>query len=264
LLLIVVAVAAVLAVDCIFSYPSKAHKISNSTPKKDIKINMMFKSSLPIAAALLLLQGGNADNVPPLRLGDAKTAPISSRVLTSKPSIMECTGDTCVCADRQTATEMDAVDLSCPWDGKGTPNIPTLIGGRKVAAEFFDDATYITKLCFLIDLFSIFAFSCVTDPVTSYTSVSVVLAYKDPDSEEIQLFSYGDDEIPDCDDVEYPGCYDCEDHDPCNPLETEDEFYYTHCDADKFVQCSEYGECFVQDCPVGLVWGADVRACVEP
>eukprot|EP00565_Helicotheca_tamesis_P000340 CAMPEP_0185740996 /NCGR_PEP_ID=MMETSP1171-20130828/38718_1 /TAXON_ID=374046 /ORGANISM="Helicotheca tamensis, Strain CCMP826" /LENGTH=193 /DNA_ID=CAMNT_0028412933 /DNA_START=505 /DNA_END=1086 /DNA_ORIENTATION=- len=56
--------------------------------------------------------------------------------------------------------------------------------------------------------------------------------------------------------------YNCKARNPCDPLLTEKKFHYPHAKDKKYVQCSEYGECFVRKCPPGLVFDDDVSVCV--
>eukprot|EP00565_Helicotheca_tamesis_P004916 CAMPEP_0185741010 /NCGR_PEP_ID=MMETSP1171-20130828/38729_1 /TAXON_ID=374046 /ORGANISM="Helicotheca tamensis, Strain CCMP826" /LENGTH=209 /DNA_ID=CAMNT_0028412947 /DNA_START=637 /DNA_END=1266 /DNA_ORIENTATION=+ len=56
--------------------------------------------------------------------------------------------------------------------------------------------------------------------------------------------------------------FDCEERNPCDPLLVEGEYYYPGPKTHKYVQCSEYGECFLKRCPKGLEWKQDLRACV--
>jgi len=59
-------------------------------------------------------------------------------------------------------------------------------------------------------------------------------------------------------------CYSCGHKNPCDPLLTEGLLYYTRCDhPDKFVQCSDSGQCSYQKCPEGLIWDQRVLACVS-
>ena len=49
---------------------------------------------------------------------------------------------------------------------------------------------------------------------------------------------------------------------PCTPENAADGvFYFPHHDSDKFVQCSEWGQCHVMQCSPGLEWNTDVNNC---
>ena len=39
------------------------------------------------------------------------------------------------------------------------------------------------------------------------------------------------------------------------------EFYWPHPNPSKFVQCDEWGGCFVMPCPPGLTWQQEVKVC---
>ena len=49
---------------------------------------------------------------------------------------------------------------------------------------------------------------------------------------------------------------------PCTPENAADgEFYFPHHDSDKFVQCSEWGQCYIMQCPPGTNWNPAVTNC---
>ena len=49
---------------------------------------------------------------------------------------------------------------------------------------------------------------------------------------------------------------------PCTPENAAaGEFYFPHHDNDKFVQCSEWGQCYVMQCPDGTTWNPVVNNC---
>mmetsp|Transcript_22643 Transcript_22643/g.29942 ORF Transcript_22643/g.29942 Transcript_22643/m.29942 type:complete len:260 (-) Transcript_22643:2374-3153(-) len=59
-------------------------------------------------------------------------------------------------------------------------------------------------------------------------------------------------------------CFDCSDGiNPCDPLATTGKYYYSNCDVQKYVQCSNAGQCFEHDCPINLQWDDIMRACVN-
>ena len=59
--------------------------------------------------------------------------------------------------------------------------------------------------------------------------------------------------------------YNCEDNNPCTPENAaQGKFHFPHSDPSKFVQCSEHGQCFVKDCPAGLVWDVVANTCNYP
>jgi hypothetical protein len=58
------------------------------------------------------------------------------------------------------------------------------------------------------------------------------------------------------------GPYNCEDRNPCTVENSNaGRYYFTADDADKFIQCSEWGECSVLSCPPELVWNAASLTC---
>jgi hypothetical protein len=59
-----------------------------------------------------------------------------------------------------------------------------------------------------------------------------------------------------------PGRYDCHTRNPCTPDNTADgDFYFSHDDPNKFVQCSDCGHCTVMFCPAGLLWDDIANTC---
>ena len=49
---------------------------------------------------------------------------------------------------------------------------------------------------------------------------------------------------------------------PCTPENAASgEFYFPHGDATKFVQCSQWGQCYVMPCPAGLGWNKAINNC---
>ena len=53
--------------------------------------------------------------------------------------------------------------------------------------------------------------------------------------------------------------YNCDDNNPCTPENAAaGEFYFPHEDPTKFVQCSEWGQCYVMDCGPGTEWNPAV------
>ncbi len=59
--------------------------------------------------------------------------------------------------------------------------------------------------------------------------------------------------------------YNCDDNNPCTQENIDNgDFYWPHEDEDKFVQCDEWGQCFVMECPPGLVWDPVAYTCNWP
>mmetsp|Transcript_20883 Transcript_20883/g.30680 ORF Transcript_20883/g.30680 Transcript_20883/m.30680 type:complete len:87 (+) Transcript_20883:2-262(+) len=59
-----------------------------------------------------------------------------------------------------------------------------------------------------------------------------------------------------------PQCFDCsEGRNPCDPSAV-GTYFYPHCDIQKFVQCSAFGQCFPMNCPGGLQWDESKNVCV--
>ena len=49
---------------------------------------------------------------------------------------------------------------------------------------------------------------------------------------------------------------------PCTPENAASgEFYFPHGDATKFIQCSEWGQCYVMPCAPGTEWNTAVNNC---
>mmetsp|Transcript_8069 Transcript_8069/g.11492 ORF Transcript_8069/g.11492 Transcript_8069/m.11492 type:complete len:188 (+) Transcript_8069:264-827(+) len=59
-------------------------------------------------------------------------------------------------------------------------------------------------------------------------------------------------------------CFDCTDgRNPCDPLAEAGKYYYSNCDAHKYVQCSNAGQCYTHDCPANLRWDDAISTCVS-
>jgi len=59
--------------------------------------------------------------------------------------------------------------------------------------------------------------------------------------------------------------YNCDDKNPCTPENiAAGLFYFPAEDSAKFIQCSQWGQCFVMPCPDGLVWDAKLLTCNYP
>jgi len=59
--------------------------------------------------------------------------------------------------------------------------------------------------------------------------------------------------------------YDCEDNNPCTPENIEKErFYFPGPTPGQFVQCSQWGQCYVMNCQPGLVWDDEAYTCNRP
>ena len=59
--------------------------------------------------------------------------------------------------------------------------------------------------------------------------------------------------------------YDCGENNPCTPENAADgKFHFPHKDPTKFVQCSEWGQCYIKNCSVGLVWDPVAVTCNWP
>lgn len=72
-----------------------------------------------------------------------------------------------------------------------------------------------------------------------------------------------DSEDTDC--VEPAICYNCAEKSPCTPENIANgDFYHPTCDPSRFVQCDEFGGCFVMPCPPGLVWDQEDLTCDWP
>eukprot|EP00957_Ditylum_brightwellii_P039219 2967223-Ditylum_brightwellii.AAC.1 len=60
-------------------------------------------------------------------------------------------------------------------------------------------------------------------------------------------------------------CHTCSNNSPCTRENIDDgEFYHSHCDANKFVQCDEFGGCHEMPCGAGLIWDQDAMTCNWP
>eukprot|EP00561_Arcocellulus_cornucervis_P006026 CAMPEP_0185806104 /NCGR_PEP_ID=MMETSP1322-20130828/4235_1 /TAXON_ID=265543 /ORGANISM="Minutocellus polymorphus, Strain RCC2270" /LENGTH=411 /DNA_ID=CAMNT_0028502177 /DNA_START=97 /DNA_END=1332 /DNA_ORIENTATION=+ len=65
------------------------------------------------------------------------------------------------------------------------------------------------------------------------------------------------------------GCvHDCDGGcgNPCANVATDGIYYHSHCDdknIHQFIQCDDFGGCFVQDCAPGTVWSQDFLTCVN-
>ena len=57
--------------------------------------------------------------------------------------------------------------------------------------------------------------------------------------------------------------YNCGNNNPCNPLHTSGLFYYTHENPHKFVQCSQWGQCYEKPCAPGTRWKQAALTCVH-
>lgn len=59
--------------------------------------------------------------------------------------------------------------------------------------------------------------------------------------------------------------YNCTDRNPCTPENTANGlFFFPADDSAQFIQCSQFGDCFVMSCPPGLVWDQDFLTCYFP
>jgi len=60
-------------------------------------------------------------------------------------------------------------------------------------------------------------------------------------------------------------CSTCSENNPCPPDQVilEQQFYFTHCDKFKFVQCSQWGSCYEMPCAPGTEWSQEVLTCVR-
>eukprot|EP00566_Odontella_aurita_P023441 CAMPEP_0113563568 /NCGR_PEP_ID=MMETSP0015_2-20120614/21140_1 /TAXON_ID=2838 /ORGANISM="Odontella" /LENGTH=204 /DNA_ID=CAMNT_0000465561 /DNA_START=199 /DNA_END=814 /DNA_ORIENTATION=- /assembly_acc=CAM_ASM_000160 len=57
-------------------------------------------------------------------------------------------------------------------------------------------------------------------------------------------------------------CHRCDGSNPCLHRKSDDPFYFTHCDDDKYVQCSEWpSQCFDMKCAPGSKWYDSVMTC---
>lgn len=66
-------------------------------------------------------------------------------------------------------------------------------------------------------------------------------------------------------DVEAVSTYNCTDRNPCTEENTQGgQFYFAADDPNQFIQCDEFGHCYVMSCPPGLVWDHDALTCVFP
>ena len=56
----------------------------------------------------------------------------------------------------------------------------------------------------------------------------------------------------------------CARSNPCTPENAAaGEFYFPHEDPTKFVQCSEWGQCYIMDCGPGTEWNPDINVGVQ-
>ena len=61
------------------------------------------------------------------------------------------------------------------------------------------------------------------------------------------------------------GTYDCDENNPCNAENAAaGKFYFPNSDPTKFVQCSEWGQCYVMPCGPGTVWDQSALTCNYP
>lgn len=59
--------------------------------------------------------------------------------------------------------------------------------------------------------------------------------------------------------------HDCDANDPCDPENTKKNgYYYAHHEETKFVQCDEWGGCFVMNCGPGTAWSQEALTCTWP
>ena len=54
--------------------------------------------------------------------------------------------------------------------------------------------------------------------------------------------------------------FDCNKHSPC--FGENGGKYFPVPDPHKYIQCANYGGCFIMDCPGQLVWNKDVSTCM--
>lgn len=58
-------------------------------------------------------------------------------------------------------------------------------------------------------------------------------------------------------------CFSCKENNPCYPLRTPYLYYYESCNEFKFIQCSQWGQCFEMPCAPGTRWSQDLLTCVH-
>mmetsp|Transcript_52882 Transcript_52882/g.78832 ORF Transcript_52882/g.78832 Transcript_52882/m.78832 type:complete len:175 (-) Transcript_52882:351-875(-) len=70
---------------------------------------------------------------------------------------------------------------------------------------------------------------------------------------------------PEGEEEQAPLCFGCgeNENNPCNPLDTDNKFYYSHCDTSMYVQCSVHGDCWDRQCSSGTQWDDATLACVN-
>ncbi|ESN97757.1 hypothetical protein HELRODRAFT_177819 [Helobdella robusta] len=58
--------------------------------------------------------------------------------------------------------------------------------------------------------------------------------------------------------------YSCVKNNPCTEENaSKRKFYFPHDDPSKFVQCSQWGQCFEMSCPASLIWHATYNTCIR-
>lgn len=69
-----------------------------------------------------------------------------------------------------------------------------------------------------------------------------------------------------CDIADPPSGYDCNTNNPCTEENLAAGLFYfpSSADPNQFIQCAEWGQCYVMSCPPGLVWLADMLTCGFP
>ena len=64
--------------------------------------------------------------------------------------------------------------------------------------------------------------------------------------------------------AETPAGYDCVNNNPCTPDNiAQERFYHQHSDPKKFVQCDQWGQCFVMNCGTNTEWSQQDQTCVK-
>ena len=70
------------------------------------------------------------------------------------------------------------------------------------------------------------------------------------------------DDGGDSDEDDGPDSFNCDDRNPCTQENIDaGKFYFPNDDATKFVQCDQWGGCFIMPCGPGTVWDPVAYTC---
>lgn len=66
-------------------------------------------------------------------------------------------------------------------------------------------------------------------------------------------------------DIPVQPTFNCSDRNPCTPENAAAGLFYFPADSStQFIQCSEFGQCYIMPCPPGTEWDQTVLTCTEP